>query len=100
MHKHRREHRQIDRRWAAVKAQAGSTYWNGAEDVMPRRDLFRNHAVPVCEFGMTQLIQKDQYVDRDQYVVHNWGCLPLRIVITDRKKHRTSDGEWGMGSEE
>src|SRR5262249_7389110 len=88
--------RQIDRRRASGKVQDGSAYWHVADDVAPLRDLPRNYAVPACEIGMICLIQKDQYVDRDQCVVHNRGRLPLRIVITDRKKHHISIADCGL----
>src|SRR5215831_21249399 len=70
-----------------------------ADDVAPLRDLGGNHAVSHCEFGVGQLIQKDRHIDRDQRVIHNGSCPPLRIVVTDRKeKHHISS--WGVGSGE
>src|SRR5215510_3152842 len=101
MHKHRREYRQIDRRWAVVKAQPGSAYRHVACDVVPLRDLGGNHAVPVCEFGMTYLIQIDQHIDRDQCIVHNRRCPPLRIIVTDREeKHHVSIADRGLRIQE
>src|SRR5262249_61487426 len=74
---------------------------HGADEVMPLGVFGWNRAAPICEFGMTYLIQKDQHIDRDQCVIHNRRCPPLRIVITDREeKHHVSIADRGLRIQE
>src|SRR5262249_1283023 len=50
--------------------------------------------VPIGEFLMPKLIEKDHHVEYDQRPGHHRKCPPHRIVIADWKEHRDLQRNW------
>src|SRR5262245_9744 len=88
VHKHRPKNGQIDRVRSRIESQSGTADSHQAHNIPPLGNLSGHHAVTISEFRVTELIDEDHHIQRDQGPGNDWKAPPHRIVVADWKEHR------------